>query len=89
MPYVIQETSIDGTQILVNRRYKPVGNPTTEFVKYEEYPNLFVRLSPEQIASIVSPGAERGLFKDGNPPWRDREAAGQYLDRLRRLAALL
>ena len=92
MPYVIHTTAIPGTFLLVNRNYKPVGNnlPTHgEHVKYEEFKNLHVRLTPQQIASVVSPGHSHGLFGDANPPWSSRKDANAYLARLKALHAIL
>ena len=86
MPYIIHETAIPDTYILVNRNYKPLGSnqPTGgDHATYEDFANLHVRLTPEQIASVVSPGYSHGLFGDGNPPWSGRKAANAYLARLR------
>lgn len=91
-PYVLHDTDIEGTQILVNREYKPVGSPIPHsgpWANYEEFTNLHVRLSPSEIKSVVSAPHERGLFGDGNPPWRKKSYAKDYLERLRRLYALL
>ena len=86
MPYIIHETAIPNTYILVNRNYKPLGSsqPTGgDHAIYEEFTNLHVRLTPDQIASVASPGHMHGLFGDGNPPWSGRKAANAYLARLR------
>lgn len=86
MPYIIHETAIPGTYILVNRNYKPLGSnqPTRgDHAVYEDFKNLHVRLTPEQIASVASPGHMHGLFGDGNPPWSGRKVANAYLTRLR------
>lgn len=91
-PYVIHDTDIKDTQILVNREYKPVGSNVPRsgpFANYEEFTNLHVKLSASQIQSVVSAPHERGLFGDGNPPWRKKSYAKDYLERLRRLYALL
>ena len=92
LPYVIHSTGIPGTYLLVNRNYKPVGSnsPAHEnWVDYDKCTNLHIRVSPEQIASIVTPGYEFGLFADGNPPWYSRKFAEAYLHRLRSLLAIL
>ena len=92
LPYIIHKTALPGTQILVNRNYKPVGhNARTSgaHVEYEQYRNLLIRLSPAQIASVVSPPHEHGLFGDGNPPWRSRANAEAYLVRLEKLHKIL
>ena len=91
-PYVIHDTNITGTQILVNRAYKPVGSivPSSgPYANYEEFTNLHVQLDSAQIRSVVSAPHERGLFGDGNPPWRKKSYAREYLQRLQKLYALL
>ncbi len=92
MPYVIHGTSIENTYILVNRNYKPLGsNKATAFdyVRYEDYTNLHVRLTKQQISSVVSPPHESGLFGDSNPPWSSRANAKAYLVRLQSLHTLI
>jgi hypothetical protein len=92
LPYRIHETSLVGVQILVNRNYKPLGNSSKtaeDWVNYEEATNMHVQLSAAQIHSLVSPGRESGLFGDGNPPWHGRKEASAYLERLKKLRALL
>ena len=92
LPYVIHSTGIPGTYLLVNRNYKPVGSNSSShenWVDYDKCTNLHVCVSPEQIASIVTPGHEFGLFADGNPPWISREFAEAYLLRLRSLLAII
>lgn len=92
LPYVIHDTSLPGTQILVNRHYKPVGSNVPASgpnAIYEEFTNLHVQLGPEQILAVVSPPHERGLFGDGNAPWHSKSNAKAYLERLKKLEALL
>jgi len=92
LPYVIHETSIENTYILVNRNYKPLGSnkaTSTDWVKYEDYKNLHVSLTKKQIAEVVSPPHESGLFGDGNPPWSNRANAKAYLTRLKSLRSLI
>jgi len=92
MPYFIHETSLPDTYVLVNRNYKPLGSnqPTGgDWAKYEDFTNLHVRLTPDQIASVVSPGYSHGLFGDGNPPWSGRKAAKAYVVRLEGLLRFL
>jgi hypothetical protein len=92
LPYIIHETDLPETQILVNRDYKPLGdNARTgeRWVKYEDFKNMHVRLTTAEIKSVVSDGRERGLFGDGNPPWAGRRGAEAYLERLKRLRVIL
>lgn len=75
-----------GKQILVNRYYKPVGQKTREWAKYEEYLHLHTRLSEAQLKPfsprLKSPGY---LFNDSCSPWHSRQDAEAYLARLRLL----
>lgn len=92
MPYIIHETPIENTYILVNRNYKPLGSnkaTSTDWIKYEDCTNLHVSLTKTQIASVVSPPHEAGLFGDGNPPWSSRANAKVYLARLKSLQLLI
>lgn len=92
LPYVIQDTNIPGTQILVNRHYKPVGSnvlATGSDAIYEEFSNLHVQLGAGEITAVVSAPHERGLFDDGIAPWHSKSNAKAYLERLQRLHALL
>ena len=92
LPYVIHDMDLSATQILVNRQYKPVGSTVPASgpdVKYEEFTNLHVRLSPSQIEAVVSPPHARGLFGDANSPWRRKSYAREYLERLNKLYGLL
>ena len=92
LPYIIHDTAVPGTQLLVNRNYKPVGNNSgtgENWVNYELATNGHTKLTPAQIASVVSPPHKRGLFGDGNQPWADRREAMAYLGRLKLLYGLL
>lgn len=92
LPYVIHETALPNTQILVNRQYKPLGcnlPDSTNWVRYESFPQLYVHLTPEQIAQVACPPYPRSLFGDACPPWLSGEHAAAYLARLKQLYALL
>jgi hypothetical protein len=92
LPYIVHETALPETQILVNRNYKPLGNSSRtgeNWVNYELATNGHVQLTPEQMKVIVSTGRERGLFGDENPPWSGRRDASAYLERLKALRNFL
>ena len=92
LPYFVHETALLGTQILVNRNYKPLGNSSRtgdNWVNYELAKNGHVQLTQEQIKVVVSAGRERGLFGDENPPWIGRRDASAYLERLKALRNFL
>ena len=100
MPYAIRDTKLPNTQILVNGHKMPMGrtgNYSTEWVRYEDYSNLHVHLTPQEIASIVCPANGFGLFGkdphalycDATAPWRGRQPATEYRCRLKHLLELL
>lgn len=92
LPYVIHDTALPRTQILVNRYYKPLGSnlpDTSQRVLYEDYPQAHIHLTDQQIAALVCPPHERGLFDDGCAPWLGPLSAMAYLKRLRLLYGLL
>ena len=92
LPYVIHETSTPGTQILLNRQYKPLGCNLPDgfkWVRYEDYPHLHVQLTDAEISRVACPPYPRALFGDRSAPWLGRDEATAYLDRLRRLSELL
>ena len=79
-----------GTQILVNRRYKPVGQASDEFANYDQFRRLHLSLSPTQLDAISARTASEGfLYNDGCLPWRSRAHAEAYLERLHRLRVAL
>ncbi|MDI4634032.1 hypothetical protein J7U46_13320 [Pelomonas sp. V22] len=93
LPYCVSEVrDHDETdvRILLNRHYKPVGMVPSDWVKYEDFPNLQASLTRRQRLRLTRPWAQEGyLFDDGCPPWDSRRAAVDYLDRLHVLRALL
>lgn len=91
-PYFIHDTAYPRTQILLNRNYKPVGSNLPDcdtWVDYEDYPQAHVQLTADDIAKVVAPPYDRGLFGDGCQPWRSRGDTQAYLERLRLLHRLL
>lgn len=53
LPYCIQRQN-NGTYVLLNRKYKPLGFHTDEWVNYSDYPIAFkARITP-QLASKIS-----------------------------------
>ncbi len=89
-PYAIHRTEVGGTFILVNRNYKPIGSNLetgSPRVRYEDFPNLHVRLTPGQMRSVGC-DSENYLF-GGRAPWDSRQEAEIYLYKLRELHGLL
>ncbi len=93
IPYFIERIKIANTYILVNRCYKPLGsNQPSGGVQaiYEEFTNLHVSLTTEQINSVTAPrSSSNGYLFDKTSPWSGRKAGEAYLARLQRLHSLL
>lgn len=86
----------DGTYAALNRRYKPVGFASTEWVDYEAFPVRFKfkrALSERQIVALSCKGdasAQRiYLYNDGCIPTASDADWRAYSDRLQRLAGYL
>ena len=84
----------DGSYVALNRRYKPIGMNSSEWVKYEELPVGFKfkrALSAKQIAALSYKGdttPERiYLYNDGCIPTDSPDDWAAYSERLGRLAA--
>jgi len=92
LPYFIHDSGLPNTQILVNREYKPLGSNLSAglaWTRYEEFPNLHVRLSARQIDQVRLVPYPSSLFGDGSAPWLGRYEAKAYLQRLIRLLEIL
>lgn len=86
----------DGSYVALNRRYKPVGMTSTEWVDYEALPVRFKfkrALSARQIATLSFKGdaaPERiYLYNDGCIPTDSAAHWSAYSERLQRLAGYL
>lgn len=83
----------DGSYIALNRRYKPLGLATTEWVDYGAFPVRFKfkrALSAAQIAALSYKGDTNPeciyLYNDGCAPTLTAENWKAYSARLERLA---
>ena len=94
LPYCVVRRYADRDQfILLNREYKPLGWPPGRRARIDfqsEVPGwpFDIRISEVQLCALQKAETESGEFwhfygKDVPPPWRDREAAFNYLARLR------
>jgi hypothetical protein len=86
LPYGLQRQE-DGSYLVLNRMYKPIGFLTDERVKYEEYPiaHHFVRLDEQTIEKLSIPGSRDGdiyLYNDGSTPTIGRRNMKAYLEKL-------
>lgn len=86
----------DGSYVALNRRYKPVGLNSTEWVNYEDFPVRFKfkrALSARQVAALSYKGdasPERiYLYGDGCIPTTSDADWAAYARRLQRLAGYL
>jgi hypothetical protein len=86
LPYVLQQQR-DGSYLVLNRKYKPIGFLTDEWVKYEKYPiaHHFVRLDEETIEKLSIPESRDGdiyLYKDTSTPTIGKKNMTAYLEKL-------
>lgn len=92
LPYCVHPIAnnhADG-QILINRRYKPVGQINDDWAEYEKHTNLHLHLNAAQIREVTAWKCSRGyLYFDGTCPWHSRKDAENYLKQLQVLQAML
>ena len=76
LPYFIQETALPATYILVNRNYKPLGSNQRagDRLKYEDFHPLHMRLTPDQVASVVIPECPHALYRNIDSLWMGKRA---------------
>ena len=93
LPYCIEQ-NIDGTWVVLNRQYKPVGFNTNDYIRYEEFP-VFVRLrglGPATLKRISYDGQVKGscvyLYNDGTNLLNGPNEMKAYLKRIEILAKL-
>jgi hypothetical protein len=91
LPYAVHDVTDDSAErLILNRHYKPVGFTANEWVKYEDFSHLHVRLDFSQLKRFGIDGPVRGhLFDDGSAPWFSRDDAVAYEKRLRSLIEVL
>ena len=92
-PYCIQKQS-DGSWVVLNRQYKPVGFNTSEYIEYEKFP---VSAKLQGIGSAISKklsysgdasGDRIYLYNDGCIPTGSKTNMDAYLKKLGILAKL-
>ena len=93
-PYCIEKQP-DGTWLVLNYQYKPVGFNTSEFIKYEEYP-VSARLKgigPAMSDKLSYNGEASGnriyLYNDSCVPTYSKANMASYLLKLQILAKLV
>ncbi len=91
MPYCLKKME-DGSYIVLNRKYKPVGFNTHEHLKYENYPTCHkIRGINKRTAASLSHNNNDDtnmifLYDDGCIPTQNAENMHRYLDKLAVLA---
>ena len=92
-PYCLDRQE-DGSYVLLNRNYKPVGFMTDDWVKYEQYP-VGVKLKgiTEKLAAELDARGRANLdriyfYNDGCLPTESAEHMQAYMARLAKLMAL-
>lgn len=92
-PYCLTRQQ-DGSYVLLNRNYKPIGFMVGEWVHYEDHP-VGVRIkgiTPKVAAELDIRGRDNieriYLYNDGNNPSRGPEYMRAYLDKLAKLMAM-
>lgn len=92
LPYCLQRLE-SGHYVLLNRRYKPIGFTTGEYINYADYPIAHTLNLTESIVKSLAWNGEFQddkiyLYNDGCIPTRSAEHMQAYLQRLAILAAL-
>lgn len=92
-PYCLRRQE-DGSYVVLNRNYKPLGFDTGEYVDYKNYPIAvrFKGLTPKMAAKLSYDGSEGldsiYLYNDGTVPTASAKNLTAYLNRLAQLAKL-
>lgn len=93
LPYCIKSQP-DGSTVVLNREYKPIGFMTTEFIEYADYPvNIkFKKIDPRTAAKLtVSTASVEDciyLYNDSCNPLSSEVHMKAYTDKLAVLATL-
>lgn len=94
LPYCLQLLP-DGSYVVLNRRYKPVGITRTDWVEYEDYPTRMrfkKALTAAQRERLDAKGRSDSdciyLYNDACVPTDSAAHWAAYSERLRQLASL-
>lgn len=91
LPYCLKRLE-DGTYIVLNRKYKPVGFDTSDFLNYEDYPacHKIKGINKKTAASLSFRGDDDiemiYLYNDGCVPTHSPENMKKYMEKLAALA---
>lgn len=93
MPYCLEKQK-DGSYVVLNRNYKPLGFKTNEHVDYFAYPvRVKMRGMKSQTAAKLSISGDSNtekifLYNDATVPIRSKKNMEMYLEKLEVLAKL-
>ena len=92
-PYCIEKLP-DDSWVVLNRRYKPVGFNTSDFISYEQYPvsaklkGIGPAVAKKLSYSNETSGDRIYLYNDGCVPTHSKANMDSYLKKLEILAKL-
>lgn len=92
-PYCLKRQE-DGSHVVLNRNYKPIGFMTGEWITYADYPvgAKIKGIGPKTAAELDYKGRESTdeifLYNDGCVPTAGKEHMQAYLARLAKLMTL-
>lgn len=93
LPYCLQKQS-DGSYVVLNRNYKPLGFTTGEWVDYASYPiKAKMRGIKPKLAAKLSVSGKTDmdqifLYNDSTVPTRSKKNMDMYLEKIEVLAKL-
>lgn len=93
LPYCLKKQE-DGTYIVLNREYKPVGFNTKEHLRYEDYPvsSRLMGIGKVTAKKLSHDGSENTenifLYNDACVPTHSAEHMNSYLNKIKILAKL-
>lgn len=91
LPYCLQHQP-NGTYVLLNREYKPLGFKTREHIDYGAYPiGVKIKGLTAKVAAKLSHKGSSDLsaiylYDDGSVPTKSKANMSAYLERLAHLA---
>ena len=93
LPYCIKKQD-DGSYVVLNREYKPIGFNTNDFITYSEFPvsSKLTGIGPGTAKKLSHEGSENTdtifLYNDGCIPTHSKENMDSYLKKISILAKL-
>ena len=92
LPYCLERQE-DGTYVVLNRRYMPVGLMTADFVRYADFPVAApLKITPAKAAKLSYESSKElqriYLYNDSTNPIRSTANMKRYLEKLAMLAKM-